>query len=64
MNLPVCRPEDWYRRESLADGVTLIWEPFIDPGVRCNMWHRTKKPHSGEPNEHYRASNETRPRSV
>ena len=39
MTLPVCRPKDWYRSEEMADGVTLIWEPFIDPGVRCNMWH-------------------------
>ena len=38
-DLPICRPEDWYRRESLADGVSLIWEPFISPDVRCNMWH-------------------------
>jgi len=37
--LPVCPPEDWYRRETLTDGVSLIWEPFVSPDVRCNMWH-------------------------
>lgn len=39
MTLPIARPEDWYRTEHIGDGITLIWEPFIDPGVRCNMWH-------------------------
>ncbi len=31
--------EDWYAMERLSDDVTLIWEPHIDPGIRCNMWH-------------------------
>jgi len=31
--------DTWYKTETLSDGVTLIWEPHIDPGVRCNMWH-------------------------
>jgi len=34
---PVAR--DWYRIETRADGVTHIWEPYVDPGVRCNIWH-------------------------
>lgn len=33
------RPEDWYRLQTKADGVTLIDEPFIQPFYRCNMWH-------------------------
>jgi glyoxylase-like metal-dependent hydrolase (beta-lactamase superfamily II) len=30
---------DWYRQESLGDGVTLIWESAIKPFYRCNIWH-------------------------
>jgi glyoxylase-like metal-dependent hydrolase (beta-lactamase superfamily II) len=33
------RPQDWYRLQTKADGVTLIDEPFIQPFYRCNMWH-------------------------
>ena len=33
------RPEDWYRVQTMGDGVTLIDEPFIQPFYRCNMWH-------------------------
>ncbi|MBT4906491.1 MAG: MBL fold metallo-hydrolase [Alphaproteobacteria bacterium] len=30
---------EWYASETISDDVTLIWEPHIDPAVRCNMWH-------------------------
>ncbi len=33
------RPQDWYRLQSLGDGVSLIDEPFIRPYWRCNIWH-------------------------
>ncbi len=29
----------WFESRRLDDGVTLIWEPHVDPGVRCNIWH-------------------------
>ena len=29
----------WFRRETLADGVTLLSEPYVDPFARCNIWH-------------------------
>lgn len=32
-------PETWFRVQRLADGVTLIDEPFIKPYWRCNVWH-------------------------
>ena len=32
-------PEDWYRSESVADDVTLIFERYIKPYYRCNIWH-------------------------
>jgi glyoxylase-like metal-dependent hydrolase (beta-lactamase superfamily II) len=33
------RPEDWYRVETVGDGVTAIGEPHILEFYRCNMWH-------------------------
>jgi glyoxylase-like metal-dependent hydrolase (beta-lactamase superfamily II) len=30
--------ERWFAHRGLDDGVTLIWEPHVDPGVRCNIW--------------------------
>lgn len=30
--------ETWYRHRDLGDGVTLIWEAFANPGLRCNIW--------------------------
>jgi glyoxylase-like metal-dependent hydrolase (beta-lactamase superfamily II) len=36
---PECRAEDWYRVRHLADGITHIDEPHIDPFYRCNIWH-------------------------
>ena len=35
--LPVVEP--WFRRETHADGVTLLSEPHVDPFARCNIWH-------------------------
>jgi glyoxylase-like metal-dependent hydrolase (beta-lactamase superfamily II) len=29
----------WYEAVKMADGVTLIHEPWIKPFFRCNMWH-------------------------
>jgi glyoxylase-like metal-dependent hydrolase (beta-lactamase superfamily II) len=37
MTLPVA--ERWFRRESFADGVTLLSELHVDPFARCNVWH-------------------------
>ena len=31
--------ETWYRTRRFGDDVTLIWEPHVDPNVRCNIWH-------------------------
>jgi glyoxylase-like metal-dependent hydrolase (beta-lactamase superfamily II) len=31
--------KNWYETIRLADGVTLIHEPWIKPFYRCNMWH-------------------------
>jgi glyoxylase-like metal-dependent hydrolase (beta-lactamase superfamily II) len=32
-------PQDWYETLRMADGVTLIHEPWIKPFYRCNIWH-------------------------
>lgn len=29
----------WFDRETLADGITLLREPYVDPFARCNVWH-------------------------
>ena len=31
--------EEWYETRTLQDGVTWIFEPFIEPFYRCNIWH-------------------------
>ena len=28
----------WYERQSISDGVTLIYEPHVHPFLRCNIW--------------------------
>lgn len=30
---------DWYTSSVLADGITHIQEPYIQPFYRCNIWH-------------------------
>ena len=31
--------ETWYRSRELEDGVVLIWEPYVHPFARCNIWY-------------------------
>jgi glyoxylase-like metal-dependent hydrolase (beta-lactamase superfamily II) len=38
-SLPVIGAPDWYETIRMADGVTLIHEPWIKPFFRCNIWH-------------------------
>lgn len=35
----VADPATWYAARQLSDGITLIWERHVGPGVRCNIWH-------------------------
>jgi glyoxylase-like metal-dependent hydrolase (beta-lactamase superfamily II) len=37
MNLRIA--ERWFDSESLADGVTRIWEPHVIRVMQCNIWH-------------------------
>lgn len=36
-SLPVAA--DWFARRRVDDAVTLLWEPHVDPLIRCNIWH-------------------------
>jgi glyoxylase-like metal-dependent hydrolase (beta-lactamase superfamily II) len=31
--------DHWFERRRVDDGLILLWEPFVDPLVRCNIWH-------------------------
>ncbi|HWK65142.1 MAG TPA: MBL fold metallo-hydrolase [Rhizobiaceae bacterium] len=37
--LPVVEHGVWYETLRMADGVTLVHEPWIKPFFRCNIWH-------------------------
>ena len=37
MTLPIA--QQWFRRETFADGVSLLSETYVDPFARCNVWH-------------------------
>jgi glyoxylase-like metal-dependent hydrolase (beta-lactamase superfamily II) len=30
--------DPWFAREDVGDGVWKVWEPFVDPFARCNVW--------------------------
>ncbi len=29
----------WFDRRRIDDDITLLWEPYVDPLLRCNIWH-------------------------
>ena len=31
--------DKWFEFQRVDDDVTLIWEPHVDPLIRCNIWH-------------------------
>ena len=31
--------ERWFERRTIDDDITLLWEPNVDPLLRCNIWH-------------------------
>lgn len=37
MALPI--GEQWFDFTRIDDDITLIWEPHVDPFIRCNIWH-------------------------
>jgi glyoxylase-like metal-dependent hydrolase (beta-lactamase superfamily II) len=31
--------DKWFEWTRIDDGITLLWEPHVDPLIRCNIWH-------------------------
>ncbi len=31
--------DHWFERTKVDDDITLLWEPHVDPLIRCNIWH-------------------------
>ncbi len=31
--------DKWYETRRIDDDLTLVWEPHVDPLLRCNIWH-------------------------
>jgi len=29
----------WFKRKKIDAALTLLWEPFVHPLIRCNIWH-------------------------
>ena len=41
MGLPIA--DRWFDRTRIDDEITLLWEPYVDPLLRCNIY-ATKPP--------------------
>jgi glyoxylase-like metal-dependent hydrolase (beta-lactamase superfamily II) len=37
VSVPVVSP--WFHVERIDDAITLLTEPYVDPLIRCNIWH-------------------------
>jgi glyoxylase-like metal-dependent hydrolase (beta-lactamase superfamily II) len=37
VGLPIA--DRWFERKRVDDAITLLWEPHVDPLLRCNIWH-------------------------
>lgn len=37
MSFPVA--QRWFERRRVDDDITLLWEPYVVPLMRCNIWH-------------------------
>ena len=35
----------WFERRTVDDRITLLWEPYVDPLLRCNIWHVRGRDH-------------------
>jgi glyoxylase-like metal-dependent hydrolase (beta-lactamase superfamily II) len=31
--------DHWFERKRIDDDITLLFEPYVDPFLRCNIWH-------------------------
>lgn len=37
--MTVAIADRWFDRRRVDDDITLLWEPHVDPLIRCNIWH-------------------------
>ena len=37
--------DHWFERRTVDEGITLLWEPHVDPLMRCNIWHISGRNH-------------------
>lgn len=37
--MPLKIANHWFERKRIDDDITLLWEPNVDPLIRCNIWH-------------------------
>jgi glyoxylase-like metal-dependent hydrolase (beta-lactamase superfamily II) len=37
--MPTPIADRWFERQTVEDGVTLLWEPHVHRLLRCNIWH-------------------------
>jgi len=37
--MPVQIAERWFETRRVDDAITLLWEPYVVPLMRCNIWH-------------------------
>lgn len=31
--------DHWFETKRIDDAITFLWEPYVDPLIRCNIWH-------------------------
>ena len=36
--MPTQIGDKWFEHKRIDDDITLIWEPYVDPLLRCNIW--------------------------
>lgn len=37
--MPLKIADKWFEKRRVGHDITHLWEPFVDPFVRCNIWH-------------------------
>ncbi|WP_420549055.1 MBL fold metallo-hydrolase [Curvivirga sp.] len=37
--MPVEIADKWFDTKKIDNDITLLWEPYVDPLVQCNIWH-------------------------
>src|SRR5262249_26704300 len=37
--MPLAIADRWFEMRRVDDRITLLWEPYVVPLMRCNIWH-------------------------